>query len=288
MKSPKTVLIIIGVLVLCAGLVAGLLLVQQNENIARRAAPATTMYVTPASQSKSAGSTFTYSVNIDTNANAVTGIDVRMNFNPAVLQITSLERGAGVTNLDQTIANTFDNTDGKIQFAIFTLNSSKAVTGSNIEVLKVTGTVKAGAAAGSYPVTFDAATAASASQEGQNVLTSKTQGTISVAAAGTGATPTPTASPTPTGTGTRTSTPTATPTKTPTATPTPTATATATSGATATPTPTATSTQTASVNTTPTATPTARPLPVTGTEWTTYLGIGFGILVIVGSIVLAL
>jgi hypothetical protein len=292
MKKPKVILVIIGILVLAGGLVAGLLLVQQNENIARRAAPATVMYVTPASQSKAPGSTFTYSVKIDTGANAVTGVDVRMNFNPAAIQITSLQLGSGAGSLNQTIANTYDNATGKISFAVFTLNSSNSLTGSSIEVLKVNGTVKANAPAGSQTLSFDPATAASATQEGQNVLITKTQGTITVTGAVTGGTPTATPTPTATGAKTPTPTPTRTPTLPPGATPTRTPTATPTRTPTATPTATATSngqaTATPTVTATPTPAQTSMPIPESGSGWATYLGVAFGIMIIFGSLILAL
>lgn len=81
-----------------------------------------------------------------------------------------------------------------------------------------------------------------------------------------------------------------------------TATATATSTATATATATATSTSTSSSTGTATSTPaktstakatstsaaTKAPIPQTGTGWPTYAGIGLGILVIVGSLLLAI
>jgi hypothetical protein len=293
MKKRKIVLGIIGVLVLAGGIVAGLLLVQQNENIARRAAPASTLTVSPASQSKAPGSTFTFSVNMSTGANVVTGVDIRMSFDPNAIQITSIQAGSGIANLNQQIASTYDNTTGKIQFAKFTLNSSQAINGSNIEVLKVNGTIKANAAAASYQLQFDPATAASASQEGQNVLVGKAPGTITVTSV-SGPTPTPTPTPTnPPGTPTPTSakTPTPTPTKTPTQapgatkTPTPTPTKTPTPTATATATATATS---ASATNTPTPTQTSMPIPESGSGWATYMGMGLGILVILGSLLLAL
>jgi hypothetical protein len=263
MKNTKVILVIIGILVLTGGLVAGLLLVQQNEDIARKAAPSTSIYVTPGTQTKSPGDTFTLSVNVDTGTNAITGVDVRLNFDPTAFQITSLTQGTGIANLNQTITNTYDNTAGTIKYAVFTLNTSNSVTGSNIEVLKVNGTVKAGASARDYNFSFDAATAASASQEGQNVITTKSQGTVRVqAGSGTGAT----ASPTPQPTGNRTATPVAT------ATPVPTAAPTSQSGATA----------------SPIATATSIPIPVTGTEWPTLLGLSLGVLVIIASITLAL
>ncbi len=177
-------------LILVAGLIAGLILVKQNQNPARKAAPSTSIYVVPASQSKTPGSTFSYSVKIDTGGNAVTGIDIKMNFDPSTFEVTSLQFGSGVSALNQIIANTYDNTTGKIQFAIFTLNTSQVVIGSNIEVLKVNGVVKSTAATGNHQLTFDPGTLASASQEGQNVIISKNPGTIIVVS------PTPSPNPT--------------------------------------------------------------------------------------------
>lgn len=86
---------------------------------------------------------------------------------------------------------------------------------------------------------------------------------------------TPTGSPTATPTGTPTATPTGSPTATPTATPTPTATAT----------PTVTATSSPVAQTSPTAEPS---LPDAGTSWPTILGLGVGVLLILGSLLLAL
>lgn len=66
--------------------------------------------------------------------------------------------------------------------------------------------------------------------------------------------------------------------------PTPTLTATPTASASASP----TATSSATPKATSSATPTVVPIPVTGTNWPTVLGAGVGILVIVGSILLAL
>lgn len=99
------------------------------------------------------------------------------------------------------------------------------------------------------------------------------------------ATATPTATPTATATATATSTSTATPTATPTATTTSKVTATATSTSTSKSTATATST---SKTSTPTSSPTTAPIPVTGIEWPTMLGAGFGIIMVLVSLGLAL
>jgi hypothetical protein len=268
MNKSKVALFIVGIFVLCGGLVAGLLLVQQNQKIAERAAPATTMFITPGSQNKLPGSSFTFTVGMDTADNAVTGVDVRLNFDPSVIQITSLTQGSGIVNLNQVITNTYDNTSGKIAYAVFTLNSSQSISGSNIQILTVNATIKQTAANGSYKLTFDPASAASASQEGQNVITSMSPGTIIVGSSSGTTAPTATATPT------RSPSPSPVPTGNHTATPT----AVSTSNATTTPT----------ITSTPRATATSMPIPVTGTDWTTYLGIGLGITAIIGAIFLAI
>ena len=71
------------------------------------------------------------------------------------------------------------------------------------------------------------------------------------------------------------------------ATATATATSTASPGATKTASPTPTKTSTASASATKTPTPTNPPIPETGTGWPTYVGAGLGILVIIGSFLLA-
>ena len=252
MNKTKIILAVLGVLVLIGGVAAGLILVKNNQDIREKAAPATVMYITPASQSKAAGSSFTFSVNIDTSTNAVTGVDIRINFDPKAIQINSLQKGIGASNLDQTISNTFDNAGGTIFYAIFTLDSSKAVSGSSIEILKVDATVKPNASAGNYNISFNQATAASASQEGQNVLIGKTPATLTVTSPNP--TATPTTNPNPTSTPTQSTSPTATPLQSP-------------SGQ---------------------ATASPIPIPVSGASWPSIAAGFLGILVIIGSLVLAI
>ncbi len=87
-------------------------------------------------------------------------------------------------------------------------------------------------------------------------------------------------SPSPTASATASASPTATATASPTGSP-------SASGS-ATPTPTGTRTATPTVRPTSTSSSTPPPVPATGTEWPTYLGLGVGVLVIIGSFLLAL
>lgn len=249
----STIFAIIGVLALIGGLGAGIILVQQQQLFQQKAAPASTISISPGSQSKNPGDSFTFSVTLDTGTNAVTGIDVELKFDPSAIQITSLAQGPGVANLNQTIKNTFDNTAGTISYSIFTLNSSNAITGSSIEVLKVNATVKASATSGNYNISFDPSTSASASQEGQNVLIGKTPGVLTVTSAQASPTPTPSGS-----------------------------------GATNSPSPAASQTPTVAPSSSPTVQTTPLPIPVTGVDWPTILGIVIGIVAVVGAVALAI
>lgn len=282
MANKKLLFGIIGTIVLALAVVAGVFLIKQNQDLREKAAPATTMSITPSTQTKNPGDTVTFSANMTTNENSVTGIDIKINFDPNVLEVTSLQKGTGISGFDTTITNNFDNTAGTITFVMFTLDRTKAATGSNIEALKVNAKVKASAPAGIYNLTFDPTTSASASQEGQNVLVGKTGGKITVGSGAGGATPTATATAT-SASGTRTATPTATATSASgTRTATPTATATSTSASQATATATATSVANA------TATPTPFPVPETGASLPTILGAGLGFIILIVSVSLAL
>ena len=290
--TPKNIIIAATILIfLGVSIFLGVYLVGKQTNISEKASPATAIFMTPGSQTKSAGQSFTFTVGMDTATNSVTGIDVRLNFDPSVMQVVSVQQGAGITNLDQTITNTYDNLTGKIAYSVFTLNSSKSVIGSGIEVLKINATVKSSATAGSYNITFDPATAASATQEGQNVLVSKSQSILVISGATSVASPTVVPTPTnvgatvrPTATATARATTTASPrvSASPTVVPTPT-----TVGSTPAP----TAAPTAVATTKPTNQPAQSsplPIPVTGTDWPTYLGFGFGVFVVIASIVLAI
>lgn len=292
--SPKGFFAVFAVLAFLGLSVAtGVYLVQQRTNLTQRAAPATSIAIIPASQTQTPGSNFTFSVSMDTATNAVTAFDLRLNFDPNAIQITSLEQGSGATHFT-AFSNTYDNGAGTISYAAFNVDTSRALVGSGIEILKVNATVRNTAVNGNYNITFDPATAATATQEGQNVLISKTQGVVVVQQSVNTASPSPspttppgtTATPTATATATAAATPTRSPSSQPTATGTAQATATATAQSTATAQPTSNPTNNAVATATATASPI--PLPVTGINWPTYLAVGFAILTVLAAFILAI
>lgn len=256
MNYKKIVLIVIGTLILIAGVAVGVFLVSKNQDIREKAAPATTVYIQPSTQNKNPSDTFTFSVNMDTGVNQITGVDIRLNYNPDLIEVTSIQKGSGISVFDGTINNTFNNTTGKILYAVYTANRTNAITGLSIGVLTVNGNIKS-TASGTATFSFDPATLIYGVDESQNVIIGMTPGSIVIAAGG-GATATPTATPTQA----PGSTPTPTPTLRPTSTPVPLQT---TSGQ-----------------------ATQAPIPVSGVSSVTIMGIVIGAFAVIGSLLLAL
>lgn len=254
----KTLIIVSTLVIAFGGIGLGVYLVGQRQSLTGKAAPATSISISPATVTKAPGASFTFNVVMSTGENQVTGVDLRINYNATNVQVDSITKGSGIGVLDQKIRETIDNTAGQISFSYYTLDKTVAVTGSGITVLTIAGKVKDAATAGTYNISFASGTAVIGVAEGQNVLTGSTPAVLTVSGSELATNPTLTPTPTPTGTGTRT--------------PTPTATATSPSGGTAKP-------------KTPTPIPAA--LPVTGTSWPTIGGAVLGGAVIIFSLFLA-
>jgi hypothetical protein len=263
MSKGKIIGITIGSLFLVAGIAVGVFLALRQQQLNSSAAPATSMLITPASQNKNAGDTFSYTVQMDTGTNNSIGFDLVLDFNPQIFQVTSITQGPAITGF-QEIRNSIDNATGKIYYSVYNADATKAVHGSGLSILTVSGMVKAGSPAGSYSFTFDSSSAVAGLTEGQNVLILTAPGSVVVGTGGASAatptaTPGHTATPTPTSAG---SSSTATPTATPIATAT------------------ATSSDTSSPSATPT--PTSMPIPVTGFDFPTMIMgvVGLGAIVL--------
>jgi len=188
---------------------------------------------------------------MDTGVNQITGVDIRLNYNQNLIEVTSIQKGSGISVFDGTISNTFDNATGKITYAVYTANKANAITGLGIEVLTVNGNIKS-TASGNATLSFDPATLIYGVDESQNVIIGMTPGSIVIA----GAAGQPTATPTPTPTSG--------------------------SGATPTPTPTPVPLQTTSGQAT------QPPLPVSGASLPSIIGIAVGVFAVIGSLLFAL
>jgi len=256
--NKKVIIGILITLIIVVGLVVGVILVGRNQEIREKAAPATSLSITPGAQSKLPGQSFTLNVLMDTGENQVTGADIVLDYDPVAIEVVSISKGSGISVFDQEIKNNIDSVAGKVSYSAFTLNSANAISGSGVAVLTINAQVKSTATGGTFTISFGTQTAVAATQEGQNVLTSSTPASITVGVIAS---------------------PTSTPTTAPTSTPTPTSLSNVDGGTTVT---TSTSTPT------PTTSAGTATLPDAGVSSPTVLGLGIGFLAILASIFLAI
>jgi len=183
----------IAVFLLVIGVVAGIVLVQTPQQFHEQAAPATTLFISPSGQNKSAGETVNFSVLANTGSNQVIGMDLVVSYDPAVLTVTSISKGSDASSFDSVIRNAIDNSAGTITYSLFTVDKLKAITGTNLDILDIVATVRPTAAYGNSSIAFLPQTSVAAVLEGQNVIASKVNGTITIGQSSNG---TATAAPT--------------------------------------------------------------------------------------------
>lgn len=214
--SKKLISPLIISIILISGLIAGLYLIRQQQLIIPRAAPATTLSLTPSSSSPAIGGTFTVAVNINTGENTVSAAELHFTYTGTSVAAQSIAAGSF--------------------FANPTVYNAKVGAGTaDITVLGGPGGSKQGSgvlatitfraeSAGSSTISVDQSTQVSGIGEGsQNVFLSSSPTTVTVQG-GTSPTATLTLTLTPTGDASPTSTLTPTGSANPTSTPRPTAT----------------------------------------------------------------
>jgi hypothetical protein len=255
------------------GIVAGVLLVQQQQEIRRQAAPATTIYFDPSTTSVDIGEIVNLDILVDAGENYLATVLLEINYQSAVLDPVDLTFSS---LLPETLRLVDTSQPGEITGSagsgVPTVNPPISGTRQKIASLSFealtaasTGTVISfGANTSAYSATEDEAV-------GSNLIVLKNPATIIVLGSET-PTLTPTPTPTPISQGglgggaVPTSTPTPTPVPGATSTPTPTPTSGGQGGTeipTSTPTPTASPTPTTTSGTTPTPTQ-AEAIPETG------------------------
>ena len=227
MISKKIIVTVLGLAVLTVGVVAGTILTQKNQDIREEAAPATNLSFSPSSVSKNPGQTFTSSVKIVTGTNLVTGVDIELVYNPAVIQLTEIVPTSSLgsftnSTTGQVVKNEINNTIGKARFIAYTFNRTLGFSGTQ-NILNIAGNVISTSAAGTYQINYGDLTAIAALNESQNALLNKANLTVNVIlpTATPSPSPTPTKSPSSTPTGSPSPTPTKSPSSTPTGSPSP-------------------------------------------------------------------
>lgn len=268
----KKLFLILGLLIVLISIPLTVFLVFQKQLLTKKAAPTTVLSLAPAAITKNVGETFTVNINVDTGTNQIVSADLDLSFNPAVLEVSSITKGAFFPDAQEP-TKIIDNNTGKIKYSLFSMVEKQ---GAGI----FTSIVFKGKGSGLSALSFDSTTTIGGRNETE-ALSRTVAGNYVITAV--------TLTPTPTGTSTTTPTPTpitqagggqggaSIPTATPTPTPKITPTSTPPVGG-STPTATPTSGLGGSVST---PTPT---IPVTGVfETTAILSLGGLLLLILGA-----
>lgn len=138
---------------------------------------AATLGLSPNTGVYTTGATFTVSVVVNTEGQAINAIDGSLSFNPSELSVVSVTRAGSIFNL-WTTEPTFSNAAGTISFGGGL--PPPGYTGARGTVMSVTFRVNA---AGTKRVSFSEASVLAADGRGTNVLSSMGSGTYTVTAA---------------------------------------------------------------------------------------------------------
>lgn len=169
-----------GLFLLIFGLVAGAILVKQDQNINEDAAPASSIYLSPNSQQVGQNNSFNFNVKINTAENLMSGVDLRIKFDKNIFEIVSLEKGENISDFNNILTSDTGNSTGEIKYIAFTLDKSKAIHGNNLDLLKVNAKVKGDAPKAMYTLGFGDQTAASGLTESENIITGMDSAFITV------------------------------------------------------------------------------------------------------------
>ena len=188
---------LIGVLVLfLVAIPATVFLVAQRQELRKKAAPATTLSLVPATTARKVGDEFTLDVAIDTAENQVVAVEIHLTYDPSVLEAQTITNGQLFPNV--LASGVIESGSASItvgaQSATVPVSGAGTAASVRLKALKATTTPAS--------VRFDATTFAGALGEGAtNVLVGTTPATVTIQGSGgtTGAsTGLPTPNPTPT------------------------------------------------------------------------------------------
>lgn len=170
---------VIGLSIVVIGIVAGLILSKTEQNINKSAASDTSISIVPASQEVNLNKSFTAQVQMNSGENRVTGIDLEMTFDSDQIHIDGIEPTTELTNFNTILKNEVNNSTGVMRYAAFTLDKNLAISG-NLTLLTIYGNIPAGSRQDTYQINFTESSSVIAVDEGQNVIISKTGGTIKI------------------------------------------------------------------------------------------------------------
>jgi large repetitive protein len=128
----KKILLIIAGIIMVIAVPVSIFLVKNQQDIRTKAAPATTLSLTPASLTKSLNETFTLDTTIDTGSNQVFVTELHIQYDPTKLEAISITNGPLFPNI--IISGKIDPT-GKISITLGSENQTTPVRGTGIAAI---------------------------------------------------------------------------------------------------------------------------------------------------------
>jgi hypothetical protein len=176
---------ILGIVIVAVVVISSFLMIQSKQAQAQVTA---TLALSPASTSVSVNNNFTVAITLNTSGSAVDGVDIyTLHFVPSVLQVVDSDAAtAGVqiaagTLMPNTAINTVDNATGTIQFSQSTSGGSNFTGSGTLATITFRGQ-----ATGTSAVTFDFTAGSTADTnvafQGNDRLSSVTNGSYTVVA----------------------------------------------------------------------------------------------------------
>jgi hypothetical protein len=196
----------IGLLIIVVFLIVAIpvtfFVLKQQQELRQKAAPATTMYLTPAQKTAQVGETFTLDININTGENSIVAASIHLTFDPAKLKAQSIVNSSQFPNI---LSSADTSQAGKVSIAVGSPSISQPFRGVGtmatvrFSVLQPSDTP--------VVINFGPESFAGSIGEGStNALIGTTPANIIISSSGSTPTPTPTTS-----VGSTTPTPTSTP-----------------------------------------------------------------------------
>ncbi len=185
-EDMKRIVTVIGALLLVIAVPATVLLTMRSQELRKKAAPATTLSLSPATISKAVGEEFTLEVRMNTGDNQIIAVQLNLIYDPTKLQADWIHNGTMFPNiLTSGVA-----ANGTITMALGATNTTTPITGTGtVATIKFTALA---ATTAPVSVRFAQDTFVGALNEGTvNALTSSTPATITIGS-GSQVTPTPT------------------------------------------------------------------------------------------------
>ncbi len=194
----KIALSVLIVLLLMLGVGAGVYLVRTQQDFREKAAPSSSLTLTPSKTNPKIDETFTVSANIQTGSNQVYGVEMHVTFDASKVEAIGASNSTFFTN-PKNIGPSIDNTSGTLTYTVYLdPNSTPRQGQGSVAVF----TFK-GKSAGNTTIGLSSETAVTSTGDlGQNVLTGTNPAVLTIeSSAQATSTPTPTTSsnsPTPT------------------------------------------------------------------------------------------